>query len=297
MIEKNLSKNPISLIPWSVLIHGLAFLIFSNITPVGDLSKMTLSPPKSAPKKIEITQIKPEKLNEIKRRLRTAGVKNGKGNGILKKNINLKKQTNKLEKLSLDPKKSIVNKKVKAQINQVDLKPTAKDFKKGSASRFTYRAKRKDLNALTADHLDKISKAAKNQAGILSNSNLSISFDPPPGVKFSELNKLEQIFYGFNLRIYNSYVNSLITSHLNYVNANPTAKFQNVRRETLRAVLRFDKNGNVERIKVLRWSQNDDIQNVFQNTLEGIRAIPNPPKAFLSSRDHFDLYFSLVIQG
>ena len=132
----------------------------------------------------------------------------------------------------------------------------------------------------------------------LQSSQLRVAFIPPRGVKFSQLNPWEQVFYSFNLRIHEVYANSLITSHINYIKQNPHAFQQGFlpSAEILRAIVRFDHLGNMQKINVLRWSQNDDIQNIFLKSLENIKAIPNPPQSLVKNQRHFDLYFNLIVK-
>ena len=132
----------------------------------------------------------------------------------------------------------------------------------------------------------------------LQSSQLKVAFIPPRGVKVSQLNQWEQVFYSFNLRIHEVYANSLITSHINYVKQNPHAFQQGFlpSAEILRAIVRFDHLGNMQKINVLRWSQNDDIQNIFLKSLENIKAIPNPPQSLVKNHRHFDLYFNLIVK-
>ena len=132
----------------------------------------------------------------------------------------------------------------------------------------------------------------------LQSSQLKVAFIPPRGVKVSQLNQWEQVFYSFNLRIHEVYANSLVTSHINYIKQNPHAFHQGFlpSAEILRAIVRFDHLGNMQKINVLRWSQNDDIQNIFLKSLENIKAIPNPPQSLVKNHRHFDLYFNLIVK-
>ena len=45
----------------------------------------------------------------------------------------------------------------------------------------------------------------------------------------------------------------------------------------------------------MRWSDDDGVQELFQNTLEGINALPNPPRALIQNKDQFSIYYRLNI--
>ena len=92
---------------------------------------------------------------------------------------------------------------------------------------------------------------------------------------------------------------SLIAANMNYINQNLHAFRRNDpwSSETLRAKVRFDRLGNMERINVLNWSQNDHVQNIFLKSLKNIKSIPNPPRAFVQNKKYFNLYFNLIVNG
>ena len=135
--------------------------------------------------------------------------------------------------------------------------------------------------------------------GSLQNSLLEISFPTPQGVDVSELNRLEQIFYSFHLRVHRTYAQSLMMTAHHYLNQNPhaTIDFKKLYPETLRAKVRFHAWGKIKTVSILRESRNDHLQNIFFQALKGIKSIPNPPRAFVQDRDDFTLYFNLVIKN
>ncbi len=155
----------------------------------------------------------------------------------------------------------------------------------------------KDFNQVIKAELGKISKEARESLGLIDNFNISLSFEAPKGVEFTDLNKLEQIYYGFKTRVQRSYASSIISTQINYLARNPHVRFQNIQPEVIRAVVRFDLEGNIQHIKAINWSKNSDIQNVFQESLQNLRSIPNLPKAFIKDKEHFDLVFALAIEG
>ena len=60
-------------------------------------------------------------------------------------------------------------------------------------------------------------------------------------------------------------------------------------------VIVFDKEGNIVSIQIMRWSQSDEVQDLFEQTLKEIRSLPNPPKALLENNEEFNIYYNLKI--
>ena len=308
-MNKNQDLTPFIYLPLAILMHGFFLLILKFPTNKVSNKELKLESPI-----FEIKNYNPK--------VRTVGIKNGSRTGInmkdqvyskstLKQNPTPQMETLTAKKTQAKKSEQQESKEKNDSKNLNTLKELAIDqnginfrqekinpmkrFKR--KSRFTYQASKKDLSEMVNEDLVDVCQQAQRRLGLIAKSDLAITFEPPEGVDYSELNQLEQIFYGFNIRIYKSFVSSLVSTHSTYLTKNPHVNLSNLSPEKLRAVVRFDQEGNIQHIKMLRWSKDDNIQSIFQNSLEGIKSIPNPPKAFVKNKDHFDLYFNLIIKG
>ena len=255
--------------------------------------------------------------NPQRQKIRTVGDKKGESLSVLRPPIILPKKapirprrSSKKQKALSAPKLSLEQLKSLKAGNGQDRQGLGKvSFPMGKSdvhqnvplersSRFEYRPSKRLQHQIYQD-LKQARRNEKKNLGVLKHSHLEISFAAPKGVDISELNELEQIFYGFNLRVYEVYVSSLITTNINYINQNPHAfrRKNPWSSEILKAKVRFDQLGNMERINVLNWSHNDHIQNIFLRSLKNIKSIPNPPRAFVQNKKHFNLYFNLIVNG
>lgn len=132
----------------------------------------------------------------------------------------------------------------------------------------------------------------------LANSNIDVKMEVPEGVDISELNEYELQFYSFQKRTATSYISSFYKNLDRFVTENPQVRFPlTTGRETMTGRVTFDKDGNIKQIKMIRWSNSDRMQNFFQDVLEGINRLPNPPKALVKEAGQFNIYYTLIING
>ena len=130
----------------------------------------------------------------------------------------------------------------------------------------------------------------------LSYSNLNFTFKPPKGMREDELNSMEKIFYGFHKRTFENYVNSFINSLNQIVLERPYLRYaDNIGTHDLSGRIIFNKKGIVLSTKFLQQSANQDVERLFENTLMGIRSIPNPPTPMLEADGTFTVYYRLKI--
>ncbi len=59
----------------------------------------------------------------------------------------------------------------------------------------------------------------------------------------------------------------------------------------------FDIDGNIVSIKMLKWSGDDNIQKLFEETLKSIRSMPNPPNGLITNDKEFIIYYQLNINA
>ncbi len=123
----------------------------------------------------------------------------------------------------------------------------------------------------------------------------NIHFEPPEGVKESELNHTEQIFYGFYKRVYESYLSSFVKAWQHFQLTSPIrAQWQNSA-QTLIGQVQYDNQGNIDRIKFLKGSDDSHYQELFEETLRGINALPNPPQQLVKKDGRFTVYYQLFL--
>lgn len=124
-------------------------------------------------------------------------------------------------------------------------------------------------------------------------SDLDIKFELPKGVPEDELNPRELVFYSFQKRTIQAYINSFI-KELNHLSAKERANgvLLTNKKQTLAGRLTYDKNGDIVKIKTLAWSDEDKVQDFFLKILKNINSLPNPPKEIIEN-DQFAINFIL----
>ncbi len=125
-------------------------------------------------------------------------------------------------------------------------------------------------------------------------TDFNMNITPPKGVSIDALNETEKIFYSFFKRSYSKYVNSYVSTINELMTNKPYLKNKRVSsKHIMSAKVTYDKTGNVISIQVIRWSDDDDLQNIFQKTIEEIRNIPNPPKDLIQEDETFVIHYEL----
>lgn len=135
-----------------------------------------------------------------------------------------------------------------------------------------------------------------DRAEILKRTGFNLHFEPPEGITEDELNSVEKIFYSFQKRTFVTYVNSFVSTYQDkLLNRPQLATALRNERHLLTGKIDFDREGNILRLKILRSSPNDDVHELFEETLRGIRTLPNPPKAMIEGKEIFTIYYQLNI--
>lgn len=129
-------------------------------------------------------------------------------------------------------------------------------------------------------------------------SNLGIHFEVPEGVDISELNESEMVFYSFKKRIAQTFINTLFNVYDKFSLSNPHVHLPVAGvEETLTGQLTFDHLGKIDEVKIMKGSDDSKTQEFFEEVLDNVRGLPNPPKALINSSQKFVVYFSLVMNG
>lgn len=135
-----------------------------------------------------------------------------------------------------------------------------------------------------------------SRAEVLKRTGFNLHFEPPEGVSEDELNSVEKIFYSFQKRTFTTYVQSFLSTYQQKIINKPQIRAAlKTERHLLTGKIDFDKEGNIMRIKILRSSPSDEIHELFEETLKGIRSLPNPPKDLVEKREQFTIYYQLHI--
>ncbi|MCY4524722.1 MAG: hypothetical protein OXB84_08290 [Halobacteriovoraceae bacterium] len=215
-------------------------------------------------------------------KIRTIGIKDGKKEF----SIPLKKEIN----LSFNNQQYDTN-------NTSLINRNTPDEKSEEEKIFSTFYKREENKRIKENMLRRFS-SQEDMAVILKNTSLDLKFEPPEGVKEDELNTIEKIFYSFQRRMIINYYYSLFSSYNKLMLSNPRLKDSLLKsNQHLIGKIIFDHKGNTIRIKTIKWSSDDHIQELFEDTLRGIQSVPNPPRNFVEDNDEFTVYYHLIINS
>jgi hypothetical protein len=126
-------------------------------------------------------------------------------------------------------------------------------------------------------------------------SSLNIGFEPPEGVSETELNSTEKIYYSFSKRTYEIYINSLITSFNKLMREKPDLDLTIPDLHNLTGRILFNQEGKAVDTQFFIQSKNENLQELFENTLMDMRNIPNPPKGLLNPDGTFAVHYRLQV--
>ena len=132
---------------------------------------------------------------------------------------------------------------------------------------------------------------------LMGKSGFNFKFEPIEGVSEDELNSTEKIFFSFQKRTFEKYYLSFIKTFNQFRLKKPLIKKALMSgNHFLTGQIRFDKKGNIITIRILKSSPNDDIHELFEETLKEIGQMPNPPDAFIKDKEEFSIYYQLQIK-
>lgn len=293
---------------WVILLSILGHLAVCTLISLWfQFKDLTFSFMPSLPKKnIEITQVDRDFLQKI----RTVGVKNGSKDFQMPvtppKNIKLPSPA------VAAPPKQIPLSALGMNLNSAQLQSIGKQAKvKESSPEGFLKAsspekqekererlhRERELNHMLKREMLKQDISSADQ-GLVKNTDINMHFSPPEGVEESELNSIEKKFYSFRKRSYEAYINSFLSSYHQAVNQRPYLhQLFNSSNESLTGKVTFDLEGNLLSIKIIKGAQNDEIQKIFEKTLEGIKSLKNPPQEFIEYDKQFSIYYSLKINN
>lgn len=131
----------------------------------------------------------------------------------------------------------------------------------------------------------------------LGDTDSIVKLEVPKGVKESELNKHELVFYSFQKRTAITYINSFYKKLNQFKLENPHLQFP-MTKDPQKMVGRviYDKDGNIVKINMMKWTKVKKLQDFFLEVLEEMIALPNPPKEILKD-EQFTVFFALTVNG
>lgn len=132
----------------------------------------------------------------------------------------------------------------------------------------------------------------------LSQSDVLVNLEVPEGVEPDELNKYELMFYGFQRRTAINYINAFFKNLDKFQRENPHLNFpMTENKQVMTGRLTYDEKGNVKQIKMIRWSNEQRLQDFFERVLKDMDTLHNPPQALWKSTGEFSIFFSFVVNG
>jgi hypothetical protein len=118
----------------------------------------------------------------------------------------------------------------------------------------------------------------------------------PEGIREDELNRFEEMFFSFRRRVAEQYINQILRLATEVEERHPRTVFPWTNRtQILRAKLTYDIQGNLQRIEFLQKADAKILQEFYQEVMNNMNKIPNPPQAILNKEDSFELIFGLNI--
>ena len=242
---------------------------------------------------------------------RTLGRKDGsKKNNVL---VTPKNAVKSNQSKPLDPFKAAaaMNQPFKPQraaqaAQQQNAKPTQPNTRPGTAA--SARISQTALDRLTQSSrpVQEVAKSNIQVAGqaasipsspILSKSNINMQVEVPEGVAADELNEYELMFYGFQKRMMEKYLGSIMLQVREYERKYPHKAIIPDGRHIMTGRVTFDSDGNIKQIKMVRWSSAENLQGLFEDVLKSMDSVPNPPKQLWNKEGDFVVFYNLTVNN
>lgn len=161
-----------------------------------------------------------------------------------------------------------------------------------------------DQLALKAEPVQKVASrtqyagsAPLSGSPTLSKSLMNMQVEVPEGVAADELNQFELQFYGFQKRLVSKYLNSIELQVREYEKRFSMKTLGVAGKHTMTGRVTFDSDGNIKQIKMVRWTQADKLQSLFEDILKSMIALPNPPKMLRNSNGEFVVFYTLTVDN
>jgi hypothetical protein len=66
---------------------------------------------------------------------------------------------------------------------------------------------------------------------------------------------------------------------------------------TMTGRVTFDSEGNIKQIQMVRWTQADKLQAMFEDILKSMQTLPNPPKMLRNKDGEFVVFYTFLIDN
>ncbi|MBY0517654.1 MAG: hypothetical protein K2P81_12130 [Bacteriovoracaceae bacterium] len=231
------------------------------------------------------------------RTIRTVGEKNSK----LKDRVLISKT--KAEKAQNDFFQPVTDKQVKALPKKFP-PVTQKQASQTNPYKPSMRPKALDQLMMRQEPVKQV--AARTQSGgasslagspTLSKSLMNMQVEVPEGVAMDELNEFELMFYGFQKRMMEKYVNSIMLNVRDYEKKYSLQMLMPEGKHVMTGRVTFDSDGNIKQIKMLRWTQADKLQAMFEDILKSMLTLPNPPKILRNRDGEFVVFYTFTVNN
>lgn len=134
---------------------------------------------------------------------------------------------------------------------------------------------------------------------IFGSDKISLKYEVPDGKNLDELNEAELRLYSFLKRGAKNYATSVAAELHDFQLKYPHLHFPMTDdKHVMTGRMTYDKNGNLKQIKMIRWTNNDKLQQFFENVLKRMEIMQNPPKElWAENNDEFTIFMTLQING
>lgn len=196
-----------------------------------------------------------------------------------------------------------------AQMNRPFPKPGQPDASAPTAAKNPYRPQERAraIEQLTqrSQPVTKVATQQPQGGGIaalggsptLTKSLMNMQVEIPEGVKQDELNEFELMFYGFQKRMMEKYFSSIVLQVRQYEKRYSLPTLMPEGRHTMTGRVTFDSDGNIKQIKMIRWTQADKLQAMFEDILKSMDTLPNPPKMLRNKDGEFVVFYTFTVNN
>ena len=155
-------------------------------------------------------------------------------------------------------------------------RPTAKSLLNKKRPKRKHLMNSNQMRAMLAD--SPLAPSSNDMLRKLGNNDISVAFGVPEGLKEDEYNKMELVFYSFKKRLAQKYIASFFNRLEEFELQNPHLDFPMTKSdELMTGRVTYDEDGNIQRIKMLQWTDKEKLQDFFVSVLERLGTLPNPP--------------------
>lgn len=129
----------------------------------------------------------------------------------------------------------------------------------------------------------------------LSKSRVNMQVEVPEGVAADELNAYELMFYGFQKRMMEKYLGAIMLQVREYERKYPHRSLIPPGEHVMTGRVTFDTRGNIKQIKMVRWTQAEVLQGMFEEVLKSMDSVPNPPHQLWEKNGEFTVFYNLTV--